>query len=57
MKLAGDLQEALAGVISLIRFPVMTLTEFTTDVVKTGLLAQGTLVEIFTYFGSPEKDK
>ena len=56
-KKAEDLNQALANIIHLIRFPLMTLTQFATRVVKTGLLPQDTLVEIFTYFGSPEAEK
>ena len=52
MRRAGTPEEALADIIPLIRFPVMTLNEFTTVVVPTGLLKQDVVVEIFTYFGS-----
>ena len=54
---ANGLNEALVGIIPLIRFPIMTLPEFTTVVVPTGLLAQDVLIQIFTYFGSPEAEK
>ena len=57
MGAANGLNEALVGIIPLIRFPVMTLTEFTTAVVPTGLLPQDVLLNIFTYFGYPEAEK
>ena len=54
---ANGLNEALVGIIPLIRFPVMTLVEFTTVVVPTGLLQQDVLLNIFTYFGYPEAER
>ena len=57
MGTASDLKEVLADIIPLIRFPVMKLTEFATNVVETGLLSPETLVPIFTYFGYPEAEK
>ena len=47
-----SLKEALEDIIPLIRFPVMTMNEFTLDVVPMNLLSQENLVQIFTYFGS-----
>ena len=51
---SSSVNKVLASVIPLIRYPTMTLHEFTTVVVPAGLLPQSTLVEIFTYFGSDE---
>ena len=57
MNKANTAQEALADVIRFIRFPVMTLNEFTSVVVPTGLLKQDVVMEIFTYFGSDNTGK
>ena len=57
MNKANTAQEALADVIPFIRFPVMTLNEFTSVVVPTGLLKQDVVMEIFTYFGSDNAAK
>ena len=49
---ASGLVEALTGLIPLIRFPTMTLNEFTKVVVPTALLPPNDMVQIFSYFGS-----
>ena len=46
------LEEALADVLPLVRFPIMTLNEFTTVVLPAGLLKQDDLMQMYTYFGS-----
>lgn len=50
--LPENIRKVLSVGLSLIRFPVMTLEEFTSDAAVSGILTQDEIIDIFLYHGS-----
>ena len=56
-KREDTLNGALADVIPLIRFPLMSQNVFASVVVPTGILCQDDLIQVLLYFASEEQEQ
>lgn len=50
--LPENIRKVLSEALNLIRFPVMTLEEFTSDAAMSGILTQKEVIDVFMYHGS-----